>query len=510
MPDKARRIKSIPQMFHELHSADDAKTIRKYEYTIACIYAFSLLCLAAVGSYVARHLLERQNWVNYFLDSLVLLSAGIAFSALPWIDLKRGTYILSSALTLLVFIFVTVRFYYLIGPAVWTFAFIQCMLTMFWTSRLKLYSLGLAIAISGVYIIYRYTSVAPYRIGYAYYITQASLFSFLAVYASAYNRLTVDRHDRLESALRRAVEQKNELTALYEAKRVSEKELKNTLDRLHKNKELIIQQEKLAAIGQLAAGVAHEINNPLGYVSSNFETCRTYYERFKEINRSLEEYIGRMSPEELEKNAELLGKLNEMKEKENLDLIFSELDEIHRDIEEGLSRIGDIVQGIKNFARTDRDVDFTDLDLNKSIRSALLMLKNEIKHTARVVELLENIPIIKGKRNHIEQVLVNIILNAAQAIKAKNPDAIGTIIIGTELVNDVVVCRIEDNGIGISEENLRKIFNPFFSTKPVGQGTGLGLSIAYDIVVNEHGGRLFCESTENVGSRFFIELPAAR
>lgn len=508
--DKPVRKRTIPGIIYELRVAEDAENIRKYENIFVCIYTSSLSYLGAAASLIVRFFLERQNWGDYLPDSLVLLAAGIIFSVLSRKEPSRKLLNLNSMLTAVAFVFVTVRFYYLIGPAVWTLVFIRGLLYIFWGARIKFYTLGLAVIISGIYVASSSFTAEPYQIGVLFYITQAVLIVIMAVIAAAIHKVIDDRQYRIENELQITLKQKEKIAALFEEKTASEEKLRDAMDHLRKNQEQMIQQEKLAGIGQLAAGVAHEINNPLGYISSNFETSRSYYHQLMEAKRSLEAYIRQMHADKLENNAELLSKLREINEKENIDFLCADMEGIYHDIEEGLAHIREIVQGMKIYVRAEQNSDFMDYDLNQNIKGTLLMIKNEIKHTARVVELLGDIPTIQAKGSHINQVLVNIILNAVHAIKEKEPDAFGTLIISTELSDDVVICQIEDNGIGINEENLHQVFNPFFSTKPVGQGTGLGLSIAYDIIVNEHGGQLLVQSTEHVGSKFIIKLPVVR
>lgn len=501
---------TIPEIIREMRMATDAEVIRKYENMIACIYASSLLCFASVVSFITRYFLERQNWANYIVDSLLLFLAGIIFAALGRSKFDKKLSILISVLQAAIFVFITFRLYYLIGPAVWIMAFIQSIFTMFWASKISFYALVLAIVISIVYIVLRFFSMGPYQLNAVYFITQLILIFFLAVISAAFHKVISDRHGRLEYELQKTLKQKEEIEVLFEEKNAYEDELRKALDRLQKNQEQMIQQEKLAGIGQLAAGVAHEINNPLGYVASDFETSQSYYNQLMEAKRSLEEYISQMPTDKLENNTEILSKLKEINEKENIDFICTDLEEINHDIEEGLMRIREIVQGMNTFVRMNQNSNFENFDLNKNIQSTILLVKNELKHSARVVLLFGEIPIIKAKGEHIKLVLMNIIRNAVYAIKAKKTDELGTINISTKLSKDVVICQIEDNGIGISKENLHQVFNPFFSTKPIGQGTGLGLSIAYDIIVKEHGGQLLVQSTENVGSKFIIQLPVVR
>jgi len=269
----------------------------------------------------------------------------------------------------------------------------------------------------------------------------------------------------------------------------------------------LMQQEKFAGIGHLAAGIAHEINNPLGFVLSNFETLSNYAKVYKMIIDEYRELKDSLSEINSAKLQEKLSQINHLEEENNLDFITEDLDELISDSCEGLDRISKIVTSLRLFSRIDQHNDFEEYDINEGIANTLIIARNEIKYHAEVEENFKEIPNIRAFSSQINQVLLNIIVNAAHAIKYKNSDEFGTITINTYADDHYVYCEIIDTGIGISKENLHSIFNPFFTTKPEGEGTGLGLSICYDIIVNKHGGELLVDSTEGVGTKFTMKLP---
>jgi signal transduction histidine kinase len=277
-------------------------------------------------------------------------------------------------------------------------------------------------------------------------------------------------------------------------------ELTEALNMIEQTQKEMIRQEKLAGIGQLAAGVAHEINNPLSFVTGNVETLEKYFAAFRAILVRYRELRARMphdaAPAELKKADQ------------GLDFMLDDLPELFRDTAEGLNRIGRIVRGMRVFSHVDRRPAFARYDLHEGLESALLMAHNEIKHSAAVDKRFGAVPEIEAVGGEINQVLLNLIVNAAQAVKAKG--GMGTIRIATWADGEEAFCSVEDDGVGISPEHIGNIFNPFFTTKPVGQGTGLGLSISYDIVVNHHGGDIMVESTAGRGSKFTVRLPIRR
>lgn len=280
---------------------------------------------------------------------------------------------------------------------------------------------------------------------------------------------------------RQIVSQKDTLEAAYE-------ELKSTQARL-------LQSEKLAGIGQLAAGVAHEINNPVAFVKSNMENLTRYFNSMKELFQMYRTGADRASIEKKEKE-------------KKLDFIIDDTDALLDESKEGLVRVTDIVKSLREFAHVDREKKYGHADINAGLKSSLVMARNEIKYYADVTTDLGDIPAVYCNIGELDQVFLNILVNAAQAIASQKRSDRGRITIRTRQEPDRVVCEIEDDGPGISDEARARIFEPFYTTKAVGEGTGLGLSIAYDIIVNHHHGEITAApAADGRGTCFSIRLP---
>ena len=266
-------------------------------------------------------------------------------------------------------------------------------------------------------------------------------------------------------------------------------------ERLEEAQEHLLQSDKMASVGQLAAGVAHEINNPMGFVYSNLNTLEKY---FKDTFCMIELY------EEAEKtisDPEVLAKLKAAKAE--LDIIFlkEDLHALLHESKDGISRVIQIVQNLKDFSHVDATEEWHFYDLHKGLDSTLNIVNNEIKRKADVIKEYGTIPEVECISSQINQVFMNLLINACHAIENH-----GTITIRTGLQGDGVWVEIADSGKGIKTEHLNKIFDPFFTTKPVGKGTGLGLSLSYGII-QKHNGRIILHSEEDKGSTFRIVLP---
>ncbi|MDT8899799.1 PAS domain S-box protein [Anaeroselena agilis] len=284
-------------------------------------------------------------------------------------------------------------------------------------------------------------------------------------------------------------------------------ELREALQKLQQTQAHLIQQEKMAGIGQLAAGVAHEINNPLSFVVSNFDTLRQYLSQIADMIGAYRE-IGRLVREgDTERARNLADDLAALEKRARLDYIMEDLSPILTETGDGISRVAKIVKALLPFARVDRQELFEEYDLHAGIRDTLIVARNEVKYVARLEEDYGQLPPIEAVGGMVNQVLLNILMNAAQAVKSRHSEATGLIKIRTYRDDENVYCSIADNGPGIPAEIRTDIFNPFFTTKPVGQGTGLGLSISYDIVVNKHLGDIMLESDGSSGATFTVRLP---
>lgn len=264
-----------------------------------------------------------------------------------------------------------------------------------------------------------------------------------------------------------------------------------------------LQTEKLAAIGQLAAGVAHEINNPIGYVRSNLNTIDDYRRDLTAVLQAYESMVRYLceSRTALQKDAAgRLESLERLKARVDLDAIMEDYPSVITESREGIDRVVRIVSDLKKFAHLDGE-DRETADINAGIESTLNIVWNELKYKTRVVKDLKPLPPVMCYPQRLNQVFMNILVNAAQAIEDQ-----GTIHITTRHEKDQAIITISDTGKGIPEEELPRIFEPFYTTKPVGRGTGLGLSVAYRIV-KSHGGSIAVDSIPGKGTTFTISIP---
>jgi two-component system NtrC family sensor kinase len=274
-------------------------------------------------------------------------------------------------------------------------------------------------------------------------------------------------------------------------------DLKGELQKIRETQAQLVKTEKLVSIGRLAAGVAHEINNPVGFVTSNSTTLMDYINRMQEILAMYESSVD-------------VALIKKRRRAVKLDFILNDVNTLIMENIEGLSRITNIVSNLKNFAREENTDQHVPADVNECLRTVLLIAKNELKYYADVEKDLGDIGTIPANVNELNQVFLNIVLNAAQAIRSLKRQEKGTVNIRTWKDQGWVYCSIEDNGPGIPVEIQPKIFDPFFTTKDIGEGTGLGLAISYDIVVNKHHGDIGVKSVVGKGTTFTIKLPRAQ
>lgn len=283
---------------------------------------------------------------------------------------------------------------------------------------------------------------------------------------------------------------------------ISSKEYIESIEKANLLQAQLINNEKMAGVGQLSAGIAHEINNPLGFVLSNMEVLEKYFKKMQglvDVNKAIIEKLHEESDSECYNIISTYLKTNKM------DYVLSDFKSIMDENMVGLLRIEKIVKSLLGFSRAGNTNEFTEYDLNQGIKNTLVIANNEIKYNASVVEELESLPAIIASDGEINQVILNIIVNASHAIKSKGN--YGTIKIHTYTDKSYVYCEISDDGIGIPPMVINRIYEPFFTTKPVGSGTGLGLSIAHDIIVNKHKGYIDVKSVQGEGTTFIIKLP---
>ncbi len=282
--------------------------------------------------------------------------------------------------------------------------------------------------------------------------------------------------------------QEEELKQNYAHLRALNEQLENAQNQL-------LQSEKMASIGQLAAGVAHEINNPIGFVNSNLGTLKNYVDELLGVIHAYSAADPLLAGHP-EINADIVTR----KAEADLDFLGDDILSLIKESREGIARVTRIVQDLKDFSRID-SLDWAPANLEHGLDSTLNIAMNEIKFKADIVKEYAGIPDVECLGSQLNQVFMNLLVNAAHAIETH-----GTITIRTGSAKSAVWVEIADTGRGIPPENLKRIFDPFFTTKPIGKGTGLGLSLAYSIVQKHHG-KLDVSSKVGVGSCFRVEIP---
>jgi PAS domain S-box-containing protein len=268
------------------------------------------------------------------------------------------------------------------------------------------------------------------------------------------------------------------------------------------NEMQMMQTEKMSSLGQMVAGLAHEMNTPLGFVKNNIEMLEAKNKETKELIALYEKLRSQImygSPNDV---ALLLSQIDTVSQKVK-NRVWQESDSLFRSSVEGINRIQDLILNLKNFSRLD-EADFKPTDINENIESTLKIAGHLFKGGIQVIKEFSPLPPVQAFPAQMNQVFLNLITNAVHAVDERT----GRITIKTMHQGNSVVIKVIDNGKGIPPENLKKIFDPFFTTKPVGQGTGLGLSIAYKII-EKHGGKIEVQSQVGRGTEFTITLPVS-
>lgn len=286
------------------------------------------------------------------------------------------------------------------------------------------------------------------------------------------------------------------------------KELKNTNDELNKTlvdlketQSQLVESEKMASLGQLTAGIAHEINNPINFVTSNVKPLKRDVDLLIDLVNKLE-IIAKSNKNEEQKAIEI----EELKATFDFDYLQEEITYLLKGINEGSTRTAEIVKGLRIFSRVDED-DIKRADINEGLDSTIIIINNLLNGRITIEKNYGNIPLAECYPGKLNQVFLNLITNAIYAVNAQfNHQPGGLIRIETESTGNTIIIRMIDNGIGMNESTLKKLFEPFFTTKPVGEGTGLGLSISYN-TIKKHNGTISVASTPSVGTTFIIEIP---
>ena len=292
---------------------------------------------------------------------------------------------------------------------------------------------------------------------------------------------------------------------LLQLNQTLEERIEERTKKLEKTHQQMILHEKLASIGMLAAGIAHELNNPINFIKINFSTLKEAISDFQEM---LKEY--RSVIKTLEKGNHPAIELQTMHDMERtlaIDTLFTDISEIFHESQRGFERITAIIASMRNFSFRHAIDERVMFDINHGIRDALTIARNEYRNCADIETSLDELPLIACNPEQINQVFLNLIVNGAQAIASLMRSSHGTISIHTWRDSSNVYCSVSDDGPGIPPEVRGRVFDPFFTTKEPGKGTGLGLSISYDIIVNKHGGTLTVDCPAEKGSVFTLSLP---
>ncbi|MBC1258241.1 sensor histidine kinase, partial [Trichormus variabilis] len=286
-------------------------------------------------------------------------------------------------------------------------------------------------------------------------------------------------------------------------------QLTQTLQKLQQTQLQLIQTEKMSSLGEMVAGIAHEINNPITFVKNNVSYVKEYSQDLLNLIRSYQDYY--TQPPDI-----IQVQINEI----DLEFIQGDFIKILNSIEYGTDRVEKIVKSLRNFSRLD-EAEIKSVDIHEGIDSTLMILSHRLTAIDKHPEILlikeyASLPLVECYPGLLNQVFMNILVNAIDALHEYNwqrtddeiKNSPSRIQICTHQMNESwIQIRIIDNGIGIPENIRDKLFNPFFTTKPLGKGTGIGLSISYQIIVEKHTGKLYCNSTEEQGTEFVIEIP---
>ncbi|MFN3760932.1 MAG: 7TM diverse intracellular signaling domain-containing protein [Algoriphagus aquaeductus] len=496
-----------------------------YGLYIAYIF-FVGLTQGILGGYIDAFFFQNNPYLNqnsFYLSTVMVNIVGIYYS-LRFLNIKKiNPRIYNAGLTIIsVYIFILFAFLVDLGIGQLKIRLLQIFLGIvpIFLLSISLYSLRkgyrpakffllswFLLICSMVIFLLSDLNILPHNFLTNYIFTIGSIFEALLLSFALADKINILKKEKeIEQAEKLiALKENEELireqnTLLEEKVRLRTDELEQALRNLQNTQSQLVNQEKMASLGQLTAGIAHEINNPINFVSSNITPLKR---DIKDIMEVIDFY--RESGEN-EFTPDTKKEAKRLEEDLELDYVLEEVDQLLKGMEDGAKRTVEIVKGLRLFSRVDEQ-DVKKVDLHDGINSTIILLNSSIPGKIRIIREFGELPMVECLAGKINQVFMNIINNAVHALSdhmEKIPDPVITI--RTKSLGDYVKIEIEDNGPGMPEHVKQRIFEPFFTTKAVGKGTGLGLSIVYSIIEN-HKGTLEVLTEEGQGTTFIISLP---
>lgn len=326
------------------------------------------------------------------------------------------------------------------------------------------------------------------------------------------SQLNLELEERVEQRTREIIQTNQKLQQEIQVRREAEVELQKIIQQLQRTQAQLIHAEKMSGLGQLVAGIAHEINNPVSFIQGNLLHAWEYAENLLKVVKLYQEALPQLE-------VDMLKNIEEME----LEYLMEDFPKLIASMTVGAERIEQIVKSLRTFSRLD-EAEVKKVNIHDGIESTLMILQHRLKgqpkyQEIKVIKEYTKLPLIECYPGQLNQVFMNLLTNAIDALEESNQgrsfaemnDNYNIVKITTEVVKDdwIAIC-IHDNGKGIDEKLSKKLFEPFFTTKPVGKGTGLGLSISYQIIVELHGGKISCNSILGKGSEFIIEIPMSQ
>ncbi|MBC6368982.1 7TM diverse intracellular signaling domain-containing protein [Algoriphagus sp. AK58] len=496
-----------------------------YGLYIAYIF-FVGLTQGILGGYIDAFFFQNNPYLNqnsFYLSTVMVNIVGIFYS-LRFLNIKKiNPRIYNAGLTIIsVYIFILFAFLVDLGIGQLKIRLLQIFLGIvpIFLLSISLYSLRkgyrpakffllswFLLICSMVIFLLSDLNILPHNFLTNYIFTIGSIFEALLLSFALADKINIlKREKEIEQAEKMKVLRENEElikeqnTMLEEKVRLRTDELEQALRNLQNTQSQLVSQEKMASLGQLTAGIAHEINNPINFVSSNIAPLKRDIKDIMEVIEFYRESGAKEFSTDTKKEAK------QLEEDLELDYVLDEVDQLLKGMEDGAKRTVEIVKGLRLFSRVDEQ-DVKKVDLHDGINSTIILLNSSIPGKIRIVREFGELPMVECLAGKINQVFMNIINNAVHAL-SDNLDRIAdpVITIRTKAFSDHVKIEIEDNGPGMPENVKQRIFEPFFTTKAVGKGTGLGLSIVYSIIEN-HKGTLEVLTEEGQGTTFIISLP---